>query len=119
MKESDEYDLDLLYDILLEIIHRQGGHVSYPKALYCLCKEVKRLEKRVNFLIDRIPLSDRKVNAGPDENPFFSKLDLHFPLGGIPTDSFELESAKKRMEKYYKESTQETSEECPTSSQEH
>ncbi len=125
-EDEDLYSLDKLIEMLEEMRKNGGGQLSIPKAIYCLAKEIEKVQKYQEYLHKIIPGKYKKFNPKESENPFFSHSDI--TVGGpspadftislwesginyhdisIPDNEEQLEFAKVRMNKLLEESKQE------------
>lgn len=96
--DKEIYDLDELIEILEDIKNNGEGILNFPKAFYCLAKEIGEIKFYLQCLNDLIPLKYKKFNPKNGENPFFSKNDIHDSLN----DPEERRKAKERMENLLK-----------------
>lgn len=105
MNQKNEYNLEDLIELLENIKEEGDGSINFAKALYCLCKEIEKINFYVEFLDACIPRKYKKLFPKDGESPFFDDLGLT-----LPPDPKEYDEARKRMKAWAEKSKQDSSE---------
>ena len=58
----DIYDLDELIERLEEIREKGDGNLNFPKAIYCLAKEIQEIKTNLHHLHATVPTKYKKFN---------------------------------------------------------
>lgn len=104
-ENGDIYSLNELISCLEQIRDDGEGLLNFPKAFYCLAKEIEKLSDYQTFLHELIPLKYKKFFFKEGENPFFSLMDFK-----AHESKQAFEDAKKRMKTLLEKSKPNSSE---------